>query len=95
VAFLENKTAGIRLEIIEPDVEQHVAWAVRTRDKFFKLEDAFRNNYQFAACGNRLQNDDLLAVLFRHTQSGAVIQLVWRKKQLFEGIFEGTAGAED
>jgi|GEM_PF-1745565 len=88
--FVENKTTGIRLKIIEPDVEQHVAWAVRARIKFFELEDAFRNNHQFAACGNRIRNTDFLAVRFRHVQSGAVIQLVWRKKQLFKGIFEGT-----
>jgi hypothetical protein len=89
VAFAQK--AAHRVEIIHPDVaEPHEAFAVREAAEWELVRDAVRQ----AASGFEVLIEDeskpgFRNLLFRHSTTGACLQVVWREEQVFAGVFPG------
>lgn len=88
VAFIQSIT-GKRLELIPLNVPEHNAWAAQNlyewQHTYFQLSELkfFKEIPEYSVVSEK----DFRAVMFRDEESGAVIQFVWRKEQIFENLF--------
>ncbi|MBI5126824.1 MAG: hypothetical protein HZA80_03610 [Candidatus Taylorbacteria bacterium] len=79
-----------RVELIASDVPPHIAYATRHFSDLRALMNHLVESKEFELVeGGRFDVDrnDLRAVLLKHVTSGDVIQLIWRHKQIFRGVF--------
>ena len=91
VYFLKNWTSGDQIEIIPGDDQkfvEHEAFAVPTAAEFDILYENFysaKDKFEYRE-GSTL-GEELRLALFTHEAPGRVVQLIWRKTQIFEGFF--------
>lgn len=85
--FFSHEISEHRIELIGVDREAHEAWAVKTKAEFTKLNESFEQSALFKPTGEFYNIPELKARLFRHRESGAVVQIVWRKKQVYKDLF--------
>jgi hypothetical protein len=79
-----------RIELIQPHIPAHQAWLVLNRANLDGLERKFGKHPEFTFLdGEGLKFDlaHLVTRMFQHV-SGPVVQLVWRKKQIYKVLFE-------
>jgi hypothetical protein len=86
VAFL--KRGDQQIELILPEAApEHVGWAVSSLDDFEKLYAHLitdKNPRSFTLLPDfNINRDDLKAVMFKHNESEAVVQIVCRKEPIF------------
>jgi hypothetical protein len=88
VAFIQSPSEK-RLELIPSNVPEHNAWATKSLHDweyaYFKLRELqlFTQMPEY----DITLGDDFRAVMFQDQKYGVVIQLVWRKEQIFEELF--------
>ncbi len=77
-----------RIELIQPHVPAHEAWLVKTERSFKELKRWFANATEFELMKDQIHDyPHLKAIMYRHTSGGAV-QIVWRKKPIYKGLFD-------
>jgi hypothetical protein len=86
IAVFLNR-GSIRVELIKRGVPAHEAWLVKTRVGFDDLCRAFHASPEFTALKNVYDLPHLKTAMFRHNDGG-VAQIVWRKKQVYPGLFD-------
>ncbi len=86
--FLASEETNFRPEIINPEREEHEAWAVQEQSEYTSLELTLDGDSDFEATGEKYELEHLWAKLYKHTSSGAVIQIVWRKEQIYPDLFD-------
>jgi len=85
-AFCER--GDIRIELIKTDVPEHYAWAVQTQEEWNILLDAFKSDPAFDIVHGRVWVDEnQSAAMFKFGDYG-IIQIIWRKVQIFQGLFD-------
>lgn len=85
--FFLHEESGRRLELIGQDRLEHEAWAVETLEEFDALNAEFSDGIDFEATKEFYDTPAFKAKLFRHTETGAAIQIVWRSRQIYPGLF--------
>jgi hypothetical protein len=78
----------IRIELIQQGVKQHEAWLVKTLADFMTLRERFSHSHDFKMNPKEHLYPHLHATMFIHKSSGGVIQIVWRRKQIYPGLFK-------
>jgi hypothetical protein len=85
VVFLQNGDKRIEL-MAKEFAPEHVAFAVRKRHEV----DAWRRRLAKDRCFDLLKDssdDELRHILCRFKPTGTVLQILWRPKQIFDGVF--------
>jgi len=83
-AFLKNGAEQIEL-IFPENAPEHAGWKVESLEDFARLHESFImfGNKSFTLLPeHNINRDDLKAMMFQH-KNGAVIQIVWRERDLF------------
>lgn len=88
--FLVN-SRGRRIEIIRADNAdrpEHEAWAVPSLEEYQRLLGNFvRGTNTFAIIGQPFYSESLCFAFFSHTVTNEVVEILWRKEQIFENFF--------
>lgn len=89
--FLKQSNGGeTRIELVRENVTQHEAWAVETQAEWLELERRFEEKYpEYTFVPNEFKFDHLWAKMYRHAEGG-VVQIIWRKQQVYQGLFPET-----
>jgi hypothetical protein len=94
VKFLQHsQEPWRRIEIIGRDVPVHEAWAFPAVNHFEIADGNFNRSTNFEEVSDqRSLKPELHRCMYRHIASGVVIQLLWRKVQIFDGVFPADTG---
>lgn len=91
--FLRHERSGDRIELISPDALEHMAYALpdrRTAEHVvLRLGERMTHQTGFVKVeGSTHDDSDLLAAMFRHIETGEVIQIIWRRHQIYPEVFQ-------
>lgn len=93
MAFLQHKKhPERRIELIEQEIEEHVAFAVPKPEQFVGLKAFLHLSDEFEMIeGSEIDRPDLDARLYLHVPSGEILQIIRRKNPIFKGVFKKEA----
>lgn len=85
VAFMSRGNDNI--ELIPPSGTEHEALAVATEEHLKLLKEAIVATEEFTQINfSDPKSTDVIWYLYHHKATGVVIQIIWRKEQLFSNI---------
>ena len=88
VAFVQR--GNLRWEIIPQTTPEHHAWAADDVKGFFEMFShmaALPNTFQHLREWN-VNEQDIQAAMFLHLITGDHVQIIWRREQIFDGVFD-------
>ncbi len=84
-----SSTSGIRLEILTKSFPPHEAWSLRLKEDFELLFDTFEIDPGFSRIeGRDITRSDFRSAMWTHLETGEIVQILWRRKQIFPDLFQ-------
>ena len=70
-----------------PRYPEHQAWAVPSQREYEGLFNNFYEDTDIFQKVDRLEVAGFCSALFRHKATNTIVEIVWRKEQIFENFF--------